>query len=168
MDRRAPVLFSTLAAGLLCACGGAPVRHLPVTPGGSVSDFDRGPSTSDFDTGSPAGAPDTIGAIDTYRTGPVARYRFEPVTPSSPRALFAGPPQTGVRLDVGTVLAVQRALAERGYYQGPLNGQPTVALGDALARFQADRGLPVSGQLDRRTADALSVAYPTPLPPRGG
>lgn len=43
---------------------------------------------------------------------------------------------------IGTVLEVQRELAQRGYYLGPHDGLPGPATLSALRRFQRDAGLP--------------------------
>jgi peptidoglycan hydrolase-like protein with peptidoglycan-binding domain len=52
----------------------------------------------------------------------------------------------------------QIALRDRGYYTGPINGQVSVATRDAVRRYQRDHNLPVTGQLDLRTARDLGVA----------
>jgi peptidoglycan hydrolase-like protein with peptidoglycan-binding domain len=52
----------------------------------------------------------------------------------------------------------QIALRDRGYYTGPINGQVNVATRDALRRYQRDHNLPVTGDLDVRTARDLGVA----------
>ena len=47
-----------------------------------------------------------------------------------------------------TVVAVQQALAAQGYYDGAIDGICGVGTRDAIADFQGDHGLPVSGIID--------------------
>ncbi|GAB4392228.1 MAG: hypothetical protein Tsb0032_07040 [Kiloniellaceae bacterium] len=49
---------------------------------------------------------------------------------------------------MGTVLEVQRELAERNYYLGPHDGLAGPATLRALSRFQADAGLPQDDHID--------------------
>ena len=55
------------------------------------------------------------------------------------------------------VLDMERALARRGYYRGPMDGLFTPAAGDALHRFQRAQGLR-QGPLTGESARALGVA----------
>ena len=55
---------------------------------------------------------------------------------------------------------VQRGLAERGYYTGALDGLIGPATREAVRRFQADAGLPVTGIVDQRLAGELSSIDP--------
>ena len=52
----------------------------------------------------------------------------------------------------------QIALRDRGFYNGPINGQMNFATRDAIRRYQRDRNLAVTGELDLRTARDLGVA----------
>jgi peptidoglycan hydrolase-like protein with peptidoglycan-binding domain len=52
---------------------------------------------------------------------------------------------------------LQLRLRDAGYYPGPADGIWGAATSDALARFQANRGLPVTGQPDRQTVLALNL-----------
>ncbi len=61
---------------------------------------------------------------------------------------------------VGTVLSVQRELAERGYYLGPHDGLAGPATYRALDRFQADAGLPLDTALDSRLLQEIRDAPP--------
>lgn len=54
------------------------------------------------------------------------------------------------------VVKVQRALKQGGYYQGSLDGQFGLGTAEALGRYQADHGLPVSCQLDSGTRTHFS------------
>jgi Putative peptidoglycan binding domain len=53
--------------------------------------------------------------------------------------------------------AAQQALARLNYYRGRTSGQLDNATRQALFQFQVDRGLPATGNLDGRTAQALGL-----------
>lgn len=55
------------------------------------------------------------------------------------------------------IRAAQTALSRLGYYRGNLNGTLTDPTRRALFEFQVDRGLPATGNLDGRTAQALGL-----------
>ena len=169
--RRALMLGSLLVVGCVPRGPGP----WPVAPGGSVTDFDRSgagaPSYTEYAT--PSGARDTIGIASTEGSERQNRVvaRLEPITPPPDGVLVAGPPQPGRLIsDPATIRALQHALADRGYYQGPLDGAASPALTDAIARFQADGKMPATGRVDGATAAALGVPLPAaaPPPPRGG
>jgi hypothetical protein len=52
---------------------------------------------------------------------------------------------------------LQSALARAGYYDGAVDGSFGPATRSALRRFQRDRGLSVTGQIDRSVIDALRM-----------
>ena len=52
----------------------------------------------------------------------------------------------------------QIVLRDRGYYNGPVNGQMTVATRDAIRRYQRDRNLAITGDLDLTTARDLGIS----------
>jgi peptidoglycan hydrolase-like protein with peptidoglycan-binding domain len=52
----------------------------------------------------------------------------------------------------------QMTLRDRGYYTGQLNGQMTPATRAAIREFQREAGLPLTGELDARTARELGIA----------
>jgi len=54
-----------------------------------------------------------------------------------------------------SVSQIQEALAREGYYHGAIDGSVGPATRNALRRFQRDRGLEVTGQIDRSVIDAL-------------
>ncbi len=65
-------------------------------------------------------------------------------------------PQTTASTDSGNsgqsnefrlILSVQRALADLGYAPGPINGTMGQPTNDAIRRFQADRGMSITGTL---------------------
>ncbi len=138
---------------LLSSCAAPIERNVPTPAGGSVMDFDRGSGSFDSpETGTPAGAPNTIGHMD-YETpavvpGPVAVEK---------------PPST----DVAEVRALQQALAQRGYYHGPINGQREPALLEALRRYELEHGGPPP--LGTQVAGPVQPhAAPPPPPPCDG
>lgn len=53
----------------------------------------------------------------------------------------------------------QTALRGAGYFSGNVDGTPSPALRDAIARLQADRGVTVSGNLDFETYEKLVADY---------
>ncbi len=56
------------------------------------------------------------------------------------------------------IRAAQQALAQQGYYRGPVNGRLDDPTRRALFEFQVDRGLRGTGNLDGRTAQALGIS----------
>ena len=55
------------------------------------------------------------------------------------------------------LVTAQRALNQLGYYQGPTDGVASQALHMALAAYQRDQALPVSGNPDPATIGKLAV-----------
>jgi hypothetical protein len=58
----------------------------------------------------------------------------------------------------GTSVAVQRELYHRGYYFGPIDGVIGSGSSRAIARYQADHGLAVTGYIDRPLLYSLGLA----------
>ena len=56
-----------------------------------------------------------------------------------------------------TVGEVQSALSREGYYSGAVDGTLGPETRNALRRYQRDRGLAVTGRVDRATMNALGV-----------
>ena len=56
------------------------------------------------------------------------------------------------------VARVQRALNDRGFNAGPVDGRMGQTTVDALRRFQAAAGLPVTGNADSQTMVALGIS----------
>jgi peptidoglycan hydrolase-like protein with peptidoglycan-binding domain len=52
---------------------------------------------------------------------------------------------------------VQAALARRGYYGGPVDGDIGPQSRAAIRAFQVDRGLPVTGHIDRALLRSLHL-----------
>ncbi len=59
------------------------------------------------------------------------------------------------------VSEAQRALAERGYYEGEIDGRLGPETREAVSRFQGDAGLPVTGVINKYLIGELSNADPT-------
>ena len=53
---------------------------------------------------------------------------------------------------------VQQALAQQGYYQGPIDGILGPMTRSAIERFQADHGLAVTAAIDQQTLASLGLA----------
>ena len=53
--------------------------------------------------------------------------------------------------------AVQRQLAWRRYYRGPINGMIESSTRDAIRAFQHDKGMPVSGWIDGQLIRKLGL-----------
>ena len=54
-------------------------------------------------------------------------------------------------------VAVQRALARRGYYNGPIDGDIGPGSRSAIARYQRDRGLAVTGSITSSLLRSLGI-----------
>jgi peptidoglycan hydrolase-like protein with peptidoglycan-binding domain len=73
---------------------------------------------------------------------------------------------------LATTAAVQQTLKLAGFWDGPVDGQWTPALTDALKKFQTHLGVPATGTVDAATVAALEDAIakaqqppsPTPTP----
>ncbi len=79
---------------------------------------------------------------------------FQPATAAS-ATQAAAPAQT--QAAAPDLVTAQRALNQLGYYQGPTDGVASPALRLALAAYQRDQALPVSGATDPATLAKLSV-----------
>ncbi|MEJ0064721.1 MAG: peptidoglycan-binding protein [Caulobacteraceae bacterium] len=81
-----------------------------------------------------------------------AAVEFQP-TAANPGTMPAAAPIAGSP----DVVTAQRALNQLGYYQGPTDGVASQALHMALAAYQRDQSLPVSGNPDAATIGKLAV-----------
>jgi localization factor PodJL len=85
-----------------------------------------------------------------------AAAEFQPTSPNpstAPTGLAATPAQP----PAPDLVTAQRALNQLGYYQGPTDGVPSPALHMALAAYQRDQSLPVTGSPDQTTIGKLAV-----------
>ncbi len=63
---------------------------------------------------------------------------------------------------------LQQLLQQAGYYKGTIDGQYDARTRRAVRRFQRDKGLPVTGRMDRDTWEAMGVrCFDEPKPPTG-
>ena len=71
---------------------------------------------------------------------------------------YDGPVYTYSNLLPDEVIAnVQTALQGAGYYLGPITGSLSVDTRAAIANFQRDYGLPITGAIDEPTVEALGL-----------
>ncbi|MBX6321087.1 MAG: peptidoglycan-binding protein [Rhodospirillaceae bacterium] len=130
-------------------------------PSGHAGPVDLSPS------GQPAGPPQTA-AGQTW-TPPWSSSQAQPMQPAatpapvpqSPAAPYE--PGPGGLLNPTEVAELQRALAERGYYAGPVDGKAGPVTTAAIRRYQADAGLPVDGLPTAALLDEIR-AVPPPAP----
>ena len=59
-----------------------------------------------------------------------------------------------------TVREIQRALKEKGFPAGPIDGDFGPSTHAAVVSFQASRGLVIDGEVGQKTARALGVKLP--------
>jgi len=86
------------------------------------------------------------------------RIELWPATSGNEKAqagLFGWDLQLGALDPVDELSGVQSRLANLGYYNGPVDGAQNDDLSLAVARFQGDEKLAVSGDIDDDTRDAL-------------
>ena len=74
------------------------------------------------------------------------------------RGRFRGGDANTIYTSSERIRDAQTALAQRKYYDGPINGRLDDATQRALFEFQADAGFRATGNLDGRTARALGVS----------
>jgi hypothetical protein len=58
-------------------------------------------------------------------------------------------------------VSVQSELAQRGYYQGAIDGVIGSGSREAIRAFQAAQALPVTGRIDLKLLNALGIEYKT-------
>jgi localization factor PodJL len=85
-----------------------------------------------------------------------AAAEFQPQTPNA-STMPTGATAAAAQPPSPDVVTAQRALNQLGYYQGPTDGTVSPALKLALAAYQRDNGLPVSGAADAATVSKLAV-----------
>ncbi len=73
--------------------------------------------------------------------------------------LFKGGPfiSVGPEMQVATIRQAQKNLKLLGYYQGPINGNPSSALIAALKAWQKSAGFRQSGRFDENTLKGLDI-----------
>jgi peptidoglycan hydrolase-like protein with peptidoglycan-binding domain len=77
-------------------------------------------------------------------------------TPPQPKpAARTGPKLSGVQ-------RVQTVMKAKGYWDGPIDGNYTPAMAEAIQRYQKDNGMKVDGYLNWRLYEALGLRAPAP------
>jgi len=98
-------------------------------------------------------SPSVAGLILSLATGfnpaPQARY----YAPAAPRVSYGYASPRGNSMEA----AVQLALARAGYYRGPVDGCLGPMSRQAIANYQADRGMRVTGYPDRTLLNSLGL-----------
>jgi hypothetical protein len=69
-------------------------------------------------------------------------------------------PESGGRYPIDLAMEVQTELAQRGYYDGLIDGVIGPGSRTAIREFQAVAGLPVTGQIDDNLIEALRTTEP--------
>jgi localization factor PodJL len=85
-----------------------------------------------------------------------AAAEFQPTAPT-PAAAQPAPVAAPIAAPSPDLVTAQRALNQLGYYQGPTDGVASQALHLAIAAYQRDQSLPVTGSTDPATLAKLSV-----------
>jgi Putative peptidoglycan binding domain. len=95
----------------------------------------------------------SYGSFDDYSANPYDYYNYSPYNYDDQSGYAA----SGQSEANATVSAVQSELAKLGYYDGAIDG----TLGDqteaAIARYQEDRDLSVTGTMDTATLQSLGI-----------
>jgi peptidoglycan hydrolase-like protein with peptidoglycan-binding domain len=97
---------------------------------------------------------------------PVPRAKAEGATMASIAAAAAAAPAasaTPAPAPSPRVLAAQKALAKLGYGPVRLDGVPGAATKQAISRFEADRKLPVTGELSSRVVKEIASVSGMPV-----
>lgn len=87
--------------------------------------------------------------------GRVVRAATPPSDDPPPTAAIAPAMPTDTEL---WTMSVQTALAERNYYNGPIDGRMGRKFRNALMRYQSQSNLPVTGKLDPKTLQSLGIS----------
>ncbi|MGD1877556.1 MAG: peptidoglycan-binding protein [Kiloniellaceae bacterium] len=70
------------------------------------------------------------------------------------------PAQAETGLEAAYIRGVQKELAAHGYDPGPIDGTPGPQTEAAVRAYQADAGLDIDGEADKRLLDHLKFALP--------
>jgi len=91
------------------------------------------------------------------------RSVFIGATPGDPNAVPAPPRRPDPALGDVSVALAERALIRVGYFSGPAEGLKSAPYREALMRFQKDRHLPLTGELDEPTKRELEKLSGLPV-----
>lgn len=138
---------------------GGPSGGPPSKPSGGPSK--SGPSPAGPSRSAPSGPSRSAGPQIARSAGPriVEPARRPGVVLDIRPGLFSRPRPSPVMVAPQRVssVAVQRALAERGYYYGAIDGQIGPMSRRAIAAFQAEAGLPPTGEITSSLLRALRL-----------
>ncbi len=74
------------------------------------------------------------------------------------RSVYSAPRPSYSSYSDALAVDVQRALSRRGYYRGAIDGDVGPGTRAAIRGYQIDRGLPVTGRIDRPLLRSLGVS----------
>lgn len=83
-------------------------------------------------------------------------YYSEPAYYSE-RTVYRSAPRVSTSFEGSLAADVQEALKRRGYYRGGIDGDIGPASRSAIRAYQSDRGLSVTGRIDRSLLEALGI-----------
>lgn len=92
-----------------------------------------------------------------YQRPEVRYYRSRDYVPRAYLRGYSGYGSPGYGYSGYGGASVQRALARQGYYYGPIDGDIGPGSRRAIARYQADRGLRVTGSITPGLLDSLGL-----------
>jgi peptidoglycan hydrolase-like protein with peptidoglycan-binding domain len=104
--------------------------------------------------------PETVAAVDALQTAnglPVTGFADRATSAALQAAVLAVDDQAATQA-VAHTAAVQSTLKLAGYWTGPVDGQWTPELTQALMAFQTALGVPATGVVDAATLAALQAA----------
>lgn len=91
------------------------------------------------------------------RTAAASPHEGSTLRPGTERPTSSGKKKDPAERRVSSVERAKMVLKEKGYYNGPIDGNYDGAVADAVKRFQKDQGMEQNGYLNERTYDALGV-----------
>lgn len=92
-----------------------------------------------------------------YYYGPSFGLSFYTQPSYTTRYVYRTAPQTAASYEGNLAADVQEALKRRGYYKGSIDGDIGPASRSAIRAYQSDRGLSVTGRIDRSLLEALGI-----------
>lgn len=116
--------------------------------------------------------PETIAAVQALQkaSGLPQTGAMDKATAAALQAELVATGNVQTQEELAATAALQQTLALAGYWDGPIDGQWTDELTDALKQFQTDLGVEPTGEVDPATIAAFTkaleeaTATPTPTP----
>ena len=114
--------------------------------------------------------PDTVGAVQGLQkaNGLPETGTVDKATEAALGAELEAAGGAAAEEEIASTAALQQTLALAGYWDGPIDGQWTDELTDALKELQTDLGVEATGEVDAATItafeEALATAQTTPSP----